>query len=142
MSGDPRVEALLRALRPGQRMWVRAGGKSLWPVVLDDDQLLIERGPEHELRRGDLALVVNQRGRLVAHLVDSLRPLVTVSSVGVADEPAKEVLGKVVAVRRKGVTLRLPVGSRLLMRQVPRAARLLKRVVLVRAFVHLLRDRA
>jgi hypothetical protein len=123
-------------------MWVRAGGQSLWPLVLDADQLLVERGAEHELARGDIGLIVDHRGQLVAHLVEQVHPLVTVSSVGVPDAPAKEVLGKIVGLRRKGVTVRFPRGSRLLLRQVPRAAKLLKRVVLLRAFVHLMRDRS
>ena len=140
--GDPRIEELLRALQPGQRMWLRAGGRSLWPLVLDRDQLLIERGGEAELKRGQIALFVDRHDQLVAHLVEALGPLRTVSSVGVVDEPAKEVLGRVVAVRRGDRTVQLRRGTRHLLKLVPPAARVLKRVVLLRAFVQLLRDRS
>ncbi|MDP3503329.1 MAG: hypothetical protein Q8S33_23545 [Myxococcales bacterium] len=137
---DPRIEALLRALPPGQRMWLRAGGKSLWPLVLDGDQVHVERGDERALRRGDLALVVNPQGQLVAHLVEQTGPLVTVSSVGVVDPPAREVLGRVVAVRRGAVTLALPRGAHLALRQVPRLSRALKRLPGLRHLVRRLRD--
>ncbi|MBL8923594.1 MAG: hypothetical protein JNJ54_32365 [Myxococcaceae bacterium] len=138
---DPRLEALLRALPAGQRMWLRAGGRSLWPLVLDGDQLQVERGDEAGLQRGDLALVVNPAGQLVAHLVERTAPLVTVSSVGVVDPPSKEVLGRVVAVRRGALRLTLPRGAHLVLRQVPAVSRALKRVPGLRALVRHLRDR-
>ncbi len=137
---DPRIEALLRALPPGQRMWLRAGGKSLWPLVLDGDQVRVERGDELTLRRGDIALVVNPQGQLVAHLVEQTGPLVTVSSVGVVDPPAREVLGRVVAVRRGALTLELPRVAHLALRQVPRLSRALKRLPGLRHLVRRLRD--
>lgn len=136
---DPRIEALLRALPPGQRMWLRAAGKSLWPLVLDGDQVHVERGDELALRRGDIALVVNHQDQLVAHLVDATNPLVTVSSVGVVDPPAREVLGRVVAVRRGALTLRLTRGAHLALHQVPRLARVLKHVPGLRSLVRRLR---
>lgn len=138
---DPRIEALLRALPVGQRMWLRAGGRSLWPLVLDGDQLQVERLDEAALRAGDVALVVNPAGQLVAHLVESTSPLVTVSSVGVVDPPAREVLGRVVALRRGGVRLTLPRGAHLVLRQVPAVSRALKRVPGLPTLVRRLRDR-
>lgn len=138
---DPRIEALLRALPFGQRMWLRAGGRSLWPLVLDGDQVQVLREDESALRPGDIALVVNPAGALVAHLVKSTGPLVTVSSVGVVDPPAKEVLGRVVAVRRGALRLSIPRGAHLALRQVPRVSSVLKRVPGLRSLVHRLRDR-
>ncbi|MCA2979128.1 MAG: hypothetical protein INH41_12940 [Myxococcaceae bacterium] len=132
---------LLRAMPTGGRLWLRAGGKSLWPVLLDGDQLQVERLDEPSLRRGDIALIVSAQGQLVAHLVESLEPLVTVSSVGVVDPPAREVLGKVVAVRRGSVRLALPRHSHVLLRGVPRVAAVLKRVPGLRRLVHRVRDR-
>lgn len=132
---DPRIEALLRALAPGQRLWLRAGGRSLWPFVLDHDQLHVERGTR--LERGDIALIVHPTGALVAHLVESVDPLVTVSSIGVADPPAIEVLGRVVAIKRGVVTFRLPAVA---LRQVPRLARALRRVPGLRHVVRRFRD--
>lgn len=138
---DPRIEALLRALPPGGRIWLRAAGRSLWPLVLDGDQVHVERGSEQALEPGDIALVVNPAGALVAHLVARTTPLVTVSSVGVEDPPALEVLGRVVAVRRAGVTVEVPRGARVLLRQVPRLATALRHVPGLTSLVRRLRDR-
>ncbi len=132
---------LLRALPIGGRLWLRAGGKSLWPVLLDGDHLQVERGGEAALRRGDIALIVSDGGQLIAHLVQALAPLVTVSSVGVVDPPAREVLGKVVAVRRGGLRVELPRHGPVVLRGVPRVAKALKRVPGLRRLVRRVRDR-
>jgi mycothiol synthase len=137
----PAHQDLLRALPHGARLWLRAGGRSLWPVVLDGDQLQVERGDALLLRPGDIALVVNPGGQLVAHLVASTAPFVTVSSVGVVDPPAREVLGRVVAVRRGAFRLELPRYSHVVLRAVPRLAGALKRVPGLRALVRRVRDR-
>lgn len=137
----PSHQDLLRALPLGAKLWLRAGGRSLWPLVLDGDQLHVQRTDEATLKPGDIALVVSPRGQLVAHLVQSLAPLVTVSSVGVVDPPAREVLGRVVAVRRGALRLDLPSQSHLVLRQVPRVARTLKGVPGLRRLVRLVRDR-
>ncbi len=138
---DPRLEGLLRALNPGQRIWLSAAGKSLWPLVLDGDSVQVERGPEGLLRRGDVALFVSRSGDWVAHLVESVSPLVTVSSVGVVDAPAREVLGRVVAVRRGRFTVRLPRAAAEVLWRVPKVARELRRVPGLRLVVRRLRDR-
>lgn len=138
MTPDAQLKALLRALAPGQRMWMRAGGRSLWPLLLDGDSLQVER--TDALEPGDVAVVA--LGEVfVAHLVARTAPLVTVSSVGVVDPPASEVLGRVVAFRRRGVVVPIPRGARQLLRLVPGAAALLKSVPGARALVRRLRDR-
>jgi hypothetical protein len=138
---EARHHDLLRALPPGARMWLRAGGRSLWPLVLDQDQLQVERGDASQLHLGDIALIENHQGQLVAHLVQSLEPLVTVSSVGVVDPPAREVLGRVVALKRNGLRLDLPRRGHLALRHVPTVARALKRVPGLRQLVRKVRDR-
>lgn len=140
MSPDARLKELLRALPPGQRMWMRAGGTSLWPLLLDGDSLQVLRTAPGDLEPGDVA-VVALGDTFVAHLVARVSPLVTVSSVGVIDPPASEVLGRVIAFRRRGVEVPLPRGARHLLRLVPTAAALAKSVPGLRALVRTLRDR-
>lgn len=132
---DPRIEAMLKALSPGQKMWLRATGRSLWPLVFDGDSLHVERSAS--LVRGDVALIIDDHGRLVAHLVHSLEPVVTMSSTGTLDAPAVVVLGRVVAIRRGSLTVPVP---RAVFRSVPVVATVLKRVPGLRGLVRLLRD--
>lgn len=121
-------------------MWLRAGGRSLWPLVLDGDQLHVERCQVSAIRPGDVALVAFPKGPLVAHLVQQTAPLVTVSIVGVADPPS-ELLGRVVALRRRGVTVSLPRGTAMVLRLLPSLATRLKAVPGLKTLVRRLRDR-
>ena len=131
-------DALLRALPMGGQIWVRAAGRSLWPLVLDGDQLLVRRCERFALRRGDIALVSWAGGAVVGHLVEQVDPLITVSSVGVRDPLGAELLGRAIAVRRGTVRFSVP---RAVLHWVPRAATVLKRLPLARAAVQRLRDR-
>ena len=131
-------ERLLRALPPGGHIWLRAGGRSLWPLVLDADQLLVERGID--LRPGDIAIVGWPDQPLVAHLVQRTQPLVTVSIVGVEDPPEAEALGRVIAVKRGAHRVDLPRSSARLLQWLTRSARWLKYLPGARALVRLLRD--
>lgn len=132
-------EALLRGLAPGAQMWLRASGNSLWPLLRDGDSLRVERTDEAGLRPGEVAVVRLPHGVLAAHLVASLAPLQTSSSVGVLDPLPLEALGRVVGFRRDGVVHDWPSFSHLLLRFLPVSARLLKRVPLARRAVRLLR---
>lgn len=134
-------ETLLRGLAPGAVMWLRASGKSLWPLLRDGDSLRVQRIIEAELRTGDVAVVKLPSGVLAAHLVASLQPLTTSSSVGVLDPRPVEALGRVTGFRRAGVEHAWPELSRLLLRWVPVTARAAKRLPLSRTLVRLLRDR-
>lgn len=132
-------EALLRGLAPGAQMWLRASGNSLWPLLRDGDSLRVERTSEAGLRLGEVAVVKLPGGVLAAHLVTSLEPLQTSSSVGVLDPLPLEALGRVVGFRRGGVVRDWPAFSRLVLRFLPATALLLKRVPLARRAVRLLR---
>jgi hypothetical protein len=132
-------EALLRGLAPGAVMWLRASGNSLWPLLLDGDSLRVERTSEASLRLGEVAVVKLPRGVLAAHLVASLAPLQTSSSVGVLDPLPLEVLGRVTGFRRAGVVREWPQAGRLLLRWLPASARALKHLPLARRAVRLLR---
>lgn len=134
-------ETLLRGLTPGAVMWLKASGKSLWPLLRDGDSLRVQRIAEADLRPGHVAVVKLPAGVLAAHLVVSLDPLATASSVGVLDPGPVEALGLVTGFRRGGVEHDWPELSRLLLRWVPGAARAAKRVPLSRTLVRLLRDR-
>ncbi len=132
-------EALLRGLAPGAMMWLRASGNSLWPILRDGDSLRVERVDGSSLRRGEVAVVKLPTGVLAAHLVASLDPLQTSSSVGVLDPTPIEALGRVVGFRRNGVVHAWPASGRLVLQLVPSAARLLKRLPFARRAVGLLR---
>lgn len=132
-------EALLRGLAPGAVMWLPAAGQSLWPLLRDGDSLKVERLGE-PLRVGEVAVVKLPTGVLAAHLVHSLEPLQTWSSVGVFDPQPVEALARVIGFRRGGALRELPASSRQLFRWVPRAARILRRVPLARWLVSALRS--
>ena len=120
-------------------MWLRAAGNSLWPLLRDGDSLKVERATR--VRLGEVAVVKLPSGVLAAHLVVSLEPLQTSSSVGVLDPLPVEALGRVTGFRRAGVVHEWPASSRLLLRWLPLTARVLKRVPLARRAVRLIRRR-
>ncbi len=119
-------------------MWLRASGNSLWPLLRDGDSLRVERAAH--VRLGEIAVVRLRGGVLAAHLVVSLEPLQTASSVGVLDPQPVEALGRVTGFRRAGVVHEWPEASRLLLRWLPGASRALKRFPLLKRVVRLLRD--
>jgi hypothetical protein len=127
-------ENLLRGLAPGAVMWIRASGYSLWPLLREGDSLKVERiagAPQ----LGEIAVVKLPSGVLAAHVVASLEPLQTSSSVGILDPLPVEALGRVIGFRRAGVVHDWPSSSRHLVRWLPPAARALKRVPLIRRLV-------
>lgn len=130
-------EALLRGLAPGAVMWLRASGNSLWPLLRDGDSLRVERTTS--LRRGEVAVVKLPSGVLAAHLVASLEPLQTSSSVGVLDPLPLEPLGRVTGFRRDGVVREWPEAGRLLLRFLPATSRALKRLPLARRVIRVMR---
>lgn len=132
-------ETLLRGLSPGAVMWLRAAGNSLWPLLRDGDSLRVERASS--VRLGELAVVKLPGGPLAAHLVVSLEPLQTSSSVGVLDPLPLELLGRVTGFRRSGVVHEWPEPRRLLLRFLPSSARALKRLPFARRVVRLIRGR-
>lgn len=132
-------EALLRGLAPGAVMWLRASGNSLWPLLRDGDSLRVERVSVDSLRLGEVAVVKLPGGVLAAHLVASLDPLQTSSSVGVRDPRPLEALGRVTGFRRAGIVREWPKAGRLLLRWLPALSLALKRVPLAKRVIRLLR---
>lgn len=134
-------EALLRGLPEGGVMWLRAAGRSLWPLLREGDSLRVVRVARAEaLRPGDVAVVKLPSGILAAHLVVSSAPLQTVSTAGVLDPQPLEPLGRVTGFRRAGLVLPWPRGLRVALRWWPGLASVLKRVPGVRRVVRALRD--
>ncbi len=132
-------EQLLRGLQPGAVMWLRASGQSLWPLLHDGDSLRVERVEGPSLRLGEIAVVKLPNGVLAAHLVASLNPLQTASSVGVLDPQPVEALGRVVGFKRNGLVREWPASARLVLRFLPRTSRLLRQFPLARRLVRRLR---
>ncbi|MFO0600269.1 MAG: hypothetical protein U0228_33475 [Myxococcaceae bacterium] len=122
-------EALLRGLAPGGVMWLPAAGESLWPLLRDGDSLRVRRvASASELQLGDVAVVKRPDGFLVAHVVTSVSPLGTASTVGVADPQPLEALGVVTGFRRDGRVLPWPRGLSNVVRLVPPLALVARRV--------------
>ncbi len=141
MSTDPRYKALLEQLQPGQVLWMKAGGNSLWPILLQGDSLRVQRCVERDVVRGDVAVVEDVQGRLVAHLVVQTGPVRTASSNGREDAPPRAVLGRVTAVRRGRVALPLPRRLAPVLGALPAASRLVRRVPGAARLVRALRAR-
>ena len=133
-------EALLRASPIGAVMWLKAAGKSLWPLVRDGDSLRVQRVEAASLHPGDIAVVKLPNGVLAAHIVVSTHPVRTASSVGVEDPPPLEVLARVTAFRRKDVVYEWPSYASPALRLLPSASRALKSLPGLRHLVRLVRD--
>lgn len=134
-------ESVLRDLPLGGVIWMPASGQSLWPFVLDGDVLRVERATEAQLQLGEVAVVKLASGVLIAHLVETVAPLQTASSVGVIDSLPLEALGRVTALRRNGVVVPLVPVTRSVLRWVPTTARWLRRFPAARSVVRALRGK-
>jgi hypothetical protein len=101
-------QATIVESRPrGARLRLRAVGRSMLPLFFSGEELVIERCVEGDLVSGDVAVLRGPRRELIAHVVSSIRPLTTSSYLGVPDRQPLVVLGKVIAVRRLGIDIRL-----------------------------------
>ncbi|MGV3624675.1 MAG: hypothetical protein ACO1OB_27900 [Archangium sp.] len=133
-------EALLRASPIGAVMWLKAAGKSLWPLLRDGDSLRVQRIELAALRLGELAVVKLPGGVLAAHIVVSLEPLETESIVGVKDPSPVELLARVTAFRRNDVVHEWPSYASPVLRFLPSASRALKSLPGLRRLIRFVRD--
>jgi hypothetical protein len=106
--GAPGARPMLAAaaLRSGVAVEIVAGGPSMRPLLCAGDRLRIAPVSAAALRLDDLALIARDDGRLVAHRVVGLAPLVLRGdSCAGTDGPidAASVLGRVIGFRRWGV---------------------------------------
>lgn len=97
---------LIEATPPGQQLWVRGAGRSLYPLLRSGDSVRVLRCAPEELARGDVALVRVGR-KLLAHVVISDSPVQTAPLLGGKD-PTGVPLGRVTALRRGAWILPLP----------------------------------
>jgi mycothiol synthase len=104
------LAAFVEATAPGQQLWLRGAGRSLYPLLRSGDSVRVLRCAAEELARGDMALLRVGR-QLVAHVVVSTQPLVTAPLLGGKD-PEGVPLGRITALRRGGLVLPLPRVSR------------------------------
>ncbi len=118
-------------------MWLPAAGKSLWPLLRGGETLKVER--VSAVRVGDVAVVMISRA-LVAHFVISVNPLRTAASNGRVDQPADELLGRVIAFRRDGIVHPWPAQLAVVFRWLPSLSRVVKRVPGAKRLISRLRD--
>lgn len=138
MGADPRILRVLEATPPGGHLWLSAGGRSMWPLLLEGNRLRVRRCGPQDLEAGDIA-VVRLGEALVAHLVRSTSPLVTCGILGRPD-PGGVVLGRVDGVRRAGVRVGVPRLAQPIFKRLPGVAALLGRSALLKRLVRRLRD--
>ncbi len=138
MNLDTDKLALLLALPEGECCWVRVGGTSLWPLIIDGDQVLVRRCGRSAIRVGDIAAMLLPGGVPAAHLVTALDPWRTESSTGRPDAPMERLIGRLEAVKRNGVRVSLQ-NRQWLLRQWPRVFSLGTRVPGLRALIRQVR---
>ena len=116
MSDEGFAELASEILGRGHSLRFRAHGQSMRPSIRDGDVLTAEPADLAELRVGDVALHQTGRGQVVAHRVIARRTsegdtvLITCgdgSGRSMDRATEEQVLGRVVAVERKGRTRRL-----------------------------------
>lgn len=100
------------AVEAGGELWLRASGASMWPTILDDEQVLLARAGT--IRRGDVVLVQGV-GRVMLHRVTRIRSdrIVTWGDACLAPDPevpGDHVLARAVACYRPGVHAR-PIAA-------------------------------
>jgi len=124
-------------LKRGQRLRFQVKGDSMFPAVRDGDTLDVEPLTSQRVRKDDIVFYKSPRGMMVAHravrVFDAGGALRVVArgdaNTGEAEEvDAREVLGRVVAVERRGRALRLDRGWRRYPVCGPRTARALLRL--------------
>ncbi len=98
---------VLEAAELNAELWVRGFGRSMWPVLSTGDSVKVRRCGVKALRVGHLAAVRTRRGNLRVHVVTSKRPFRSQPFLG-GDDSLERVLGRVVSLRSRGLTLPVP----------------------------------
>jgi hypothetical protein len=114
LAGDARALLAETALRRGVPVQITAGGRSMRPLIWPGDRLTIDPIDLAALRLDDIAVVLRDDGRLVAHRVVQLRPLILRGDgMPGPDLPVGpgQLLGRVACLERAG--LALPLDGRL-----------------------------
>lgn len=108
--------------RAGHRQWMQVCGQSMWPMLRSGDEVYVEHGPA-AVRRGDIVLRYAGAGSedqpsgppsLLAHRVIAIRGqgneclfVTRGDNAPRVDPPTGEILGRIVARRRKQRTVNL-----------------------------------
>ena len=112
-------ELAARILDGGSVLRFRAYGASMYPFIKDGDIIEVWRVDASAVRRGDVVLCHQRNGRIVVHrVVGSSRkngPVTLAVQGDALTRPdglffSEQVLGRVVAVERKGKRIRLDTG--------------------------------
>jgi hypothetical protein len=104
---NPMAALAVEALGRGLTIELTARGGSMRPLLYDGDRLSVEPARAAALRLDDVAVAL-QEGGLVIHRVVSLAPLILRGDALGADDTARvEVIGRVLAFRRRGLKIRL-----------------------------------
>ena len=104
---NPMAALAVEALGRGLTIELTARGDSMRPLLYDGDRLSVEPARAATLRLDDVAVAL-QEGGLLIHRVVSLAPLVLRGDALAEDDAARvQVIGRVVAFRRRGVKVRL-----------------------------------
>jgi len=98
---------VLEAAELNAELWVRGFGRSMWPILSTGDSVKVRRCGVKALKVGHLAAVRTQRGTLRVHVVTGKRPFRTEPFLG-GDDKLERVLGRVISLRSRGLTLPLP----------------------------------
>jgi len=110
-----------------------ASGQSMQPTILDGDMLVIEPLSGAKPKRGQI-LLTRTEGQLRAHRAVCLHPrLITRGDSGLEnDAPAETVLGKVIALERRGETISLQGRARVPIQRLRVAAHRLRQSLRLR----------
>jgi len=126
------------AARPlGSRFSVRGVGRSMWPLLMSGDRLVVERCSLDAVRPGEIAVLRAPDHHLIGHLVVDTRPFRTSAFLGARDRTDLILLGRVVAIRRAGVRVAVPPALAPVLLLAHRAAIVAGRARVTRALRHL-----
>ncbi len=119
-------------------VWLQAQGRSMWPLIRDGDEVWVRACTTFGAGQ---VLVGRIKDQWIAHLVEQVHPLQTVSLSGLADAPFEVVLGRVERIRRGSRVWRFPVSLAFFLRAVPKLGRRARSSKVLRSCWRMLRDR-
>lgn len=114
------VADVLEGAEQGARLWVRGLGRAMFPLLRSGDAARVERCTHADVRPGDIAVLRRRSGSLTVHVVVEVDPLRTAPLLGFPDLGGSRVIGRVVGVRRAGLTIPVPRFVRSPLRQTQR----------------------
>jgi mycothiol synthase len=92
----------------GASVTLRVLGGCMYPLFRSGDSVTVQRCEERQVGRGDVAVVKDESGRFMAHLVVGTQPVRTATFLGTKDQGELQLLGRVTAIRRSPGVFPLP----------------------------------